>query len=186
MSIILFNNMTNKVIRSKEDFRRIVSLEVGGVNLFSHPLKRFQYYLRKIEYLETLPRSIVVRIQLLIARYYYRNLQIKCGFTIPIGCIDEGLKLPHYGGIVINGNVSIGKNCTIRPFVVIGNKRSGANSDVPVIGDNVEIGSNVVIIGKVRIGNNVVIGAGSVVINDVPDNTIVAGNPARILKTINV
>lgn len=51
-----------------------------------------------------------------------------------------------------------------------------------VIGDNVTLGGNVTIIGPVHIGNNVIVGAGSVVVKDVPDNCIVAGNPARIIR----
>ena len=105
-----------------------------------------------------------------------------CGYTIPLNAFDIGMHLPHYGGIIVNGNVKIGKNCSIRPFSVIGNKRNGDNNDVPTIGDNVTIGCNVSIIGGITIGSNVTIGAGSVVINNVPDNAIVVGNPARIIS----
>lgn len=52
----------------------------------------------------------------------------------------------------------------------------------PVIGDNVSLGCNVTIIGGVHIGNNVTVGAGSVVVKDVPDNCIVAGNPAKVIR----
>lgn len=53
-----------------------------------------------------------------------------------------------------------------------------------IIGDNVWIGGNAVICPGVHIGNNVVIGAGSVVTKDIPDNVIVAGNPCRIIREI--
>ena len=68
----------------------------------------------------------------------------------------------------------------------IGNKelRNGSFSKSPVIGDNVNIGSNVCIIGPISIGTNVIIGAGSVVTKDVPSNSVVVGNPARIIKNI--
>lgn len=56
------------------------------------------------------------------------------------------------------------------------------NGKRPIIGDNVFLGANVTIIGGVRIGNNVEVGAGSVVVKDVPDNCVVAGNPAKIIK----
>lgn len=46
------------------------------------------------------------------------------------------------------------------------------------------LGANVTIVGKVHIGNNVIVGAGSVVVKDVPDNCIVAGNPAKIIRYI--
>ena len=59
------------------------------------------------------------------------------------------------------------------------------NNARPVIGDNVTLGASVVIIGNVHIGNNVVVGAGSVVVKDVPDNCVVAGNPAKIIRYLD-
>lgn len=55
----------------------------------------------------------------------------------------------------------------------------------PIIGDNVSLGCNVTIIGGVHIGNNVTVGAGSVVVKDIPDNCIVAGNPAKVIRYKN-
>lgn len=56
------------------------------------------------------------------------------------------------------------------------------NNGRPIIGNNVNLGANVVIIGNIHIGDNVIVGAGSVVVKDIPDNCIVAGNPARIIR----
>lgn len=72
----------------------------------------------------------------------------------------------------------IGENCYINQCVTIGmvgDKR-------PVIGKNVRVATGAIVIGDVRIGDNVVIGAGAVVVKDVPDNCVVVGNPARIVK----
>ena len=74
-----------------------------------------------------------------------------------------------------------GKNLRIAPGVVIG--RNGAY--FPIIGDNVYICANSTVIGNVHIGNNVIIGAGSVVVKDVPDNCVYAGNPAHYIKSID-
>ncbi len=82
----------------------------------------------------------------------------------------------HTGGVVINHRAVIGKNCTLRHNVTIG-ARYG-DKDVPVIGDNVSIGTGAVVIGEITIGNNVAIGANAVVLHDVPDNHIAVGNPA--------
>lgn len=95
--------------------------------------------------------------------------------------IDAGIYCPHAFASIINAK-SVGRNFSFRQNTTVGNKIDGRNDLVPIIGDNVTVGANVVIIGDIKIGNNVVIGAGSVVVKDVPDNAIVVGNPARIIN----
>ena len=92
--------------------------------------------------------------------------------------------LNHPYGTIINAK-SIGSHFTICQLTTIGNKRHGENDAIPTIGDNVSLGANVTIIGNVNIGNNVIIGAGSVVVSDIPDNCVVAGVPAVVIKRIN-
>ncbi|RLL55877.1 serine acetyltransferase [Mariprofundus sp. EBB-1] len=102
------------------------------------------------------------------------------GITIPRGCeIGPGLRIYHFGGIVLNPLVTIGRNCTMRHGVTIGNRQ--ADDDVPVIGDNVDIGAGAKILGKIRIGNNVSIGANAVVLIDIPDDHVAVGVPARAI-----
>ena len=102
------------------------------------------------------------------------------GCKMPLG---GGVYMDHPHGTHLNAK-SIGKNFSCRHLTTIGNKRDGDNENRPVIGDNVTLGVNVTIIGPVTIGNNVIVGAGSVVVKDVPANCVVAGNPAKIIKTI--
>jgi putative colanic acid biosynthesis acetyltransferase WcaB len=110
-------------------------------------------------------------------------LNIEIHWNVKAG---SGLRLEHGHGSVINGSTIIGNNCTLRHLTTIGNKKlpNGSYSRAPRIGNNVDIGVNVTIIGDVEVGDNVVIGAGSVVTKDISSNCIVVGNPARILKRI--
>jgi serine O-acetyltransferase len=96
--------------------------------------------------------------------------------------IQGGLVAYHPLATVINAK-KIGKNFIFRNGLTIGNKNND-NRLLPSIGNNVEVGANVVIIGDIKIGDNVIIGAGSVVVKSVPSNSVIAGNPARIIKKI--
>lgn len=90
--------------------------------------------------------------------------------------------------------VTIGKNVMFAPNVSIytaghpvhpDSRNSGYEYGIPItIGDNVWMGGNSVVLPGVHIGNNVVIGAGSVVTKDIPDNVIAAGNPCRVIRAI--
>lgn len=97
--------------------------------------------------------------------------------------IGKGLVLYHGQALVVNDGTVVGANCVLRHSVTIGNRQmnDGSSSKCPMIGNNVDIGANVCIIGPIKIGDNVKIGAGSVVIKDVPSNCIVVGNPGRII-----
>ncbi|MCU7614271.1 serine acetyltransferase [Chryseobacterium sp. GMJ5] len=119
-------------------------------------------------------------------RIILRHFQIKYGFQIyPETTIGEGFYLGHWGSLVINPNVVIGKNCNIAQGVTIGQQNRGKNSGYPVIGDEVWIGTNAVVVGGITIGNNVLIAPNSYVTFSVPANCVVAGNPAKIMENEN-
>lgn len=94
--------------------------------------------------------------------------------------IAEGFCPIHSYSTIINGAAQIGRNCTIYHCVTIAVEKSG----VPTIGDNVEIGAGAIIIGGIKIGSNVNIGAGAIVVDDVPDNSTVICQKARIIPHI--
>jgi putative colanic acid biosynthesis acetyltransferase WcaB len=95
--------------------------------------------------------------------------------------VGPGLRLYHGQGLVIHEAACIGKNCTLRHCTTIGNRRG--SDDVPTIGDDVDIGCNAVLIGAITIGHRARIGAGAVVLEDVPDDAVAVGNPARIVPS---
>ena len=116
------------------------------------------------------------------ARMIYKFMRVFFACDINYSCkIGKNVQFPHYGlGVVISPDAIIGDDCKISQGVTIGG-RSGITK-CPVIGNNVLIGANAIIIGDVTVGNNVQIGAGSVVVKSIPDNCVVVGNPARIIK----
>jgi serine acetyltransferase len=99
-------------------------------------------------------------------------------FVIPDSMsIGKGMLFAHPYSTILNAE-SIGDNFSCIHCCTIGKKGDRR----PRLGDNVTMGAGSMIIGDVTIGNNVTIGAGSVVVKSVPDNCIVVGNPARIVK----
>lgn len=95
--------------------------------------------------------------------------------------IGSGTILGYQGlGVVIHKRCVIGKNCHISQNVTIGG--TSGLYDVPVLGNNVEVGVGASILGPVHVGNNVTIGAGAVVLQDLPDNCVAVGVPAKIVK----
>lgn len=119
-------------------------------------------------------------------KYWYRarknRLGAKLGFIISSGCFGDGLKIEHYGSVIVNPKARIGRNCTIHGNCCIGSK-GGYPDDSPIIGDNVDIGQFAQVLGGIRIADNVRIGAGAVVVDDIlePGATVV-GVPGRIVR----
>ncbi len=99
-------------------------------------------------------------------------------FVIPYSTkIAEGFCFYHPFSTILNAE-RIGRNFTCGHNTTIGKTNVGR----PVIGNNVSVGVGAIIIGKITVGDNAVIGAGAVVVKDVPENAVVAGNPAKIIK----
>ena len=113
----------------------------------------------------------------------YRLYCLIIGVDIPVSVsVGRNFYIAHMVGTVINAKTIIGNDVFMRHCTTIGN--NGKNDLCPIIGNNVNIGSNCCIIGGITIGNNVIIGAGSIVITDIPSNSNVVGNPGRVVKKI--
>ncbi len=110
-----------------------------------------------------------------------RLCMYRTGIQIPyMTKIGRGFRIVHFGTIVVNPSTVIGDNFNISQGVLIGNS-SGKNAGSPIIGNNVCINANAIVVGGCRIGDNVLIAPGGFVNFDVPDNSIVIGNPGKII-----
>lgn len=125
-----------------------------------------------------------IPIKIIVINFFLRFISIFFGIDINLKAkIGEGFYIGHIGGIHI-GPVKIGKYCNISQGVTIGQGLGRNMRDrygLPEIGDYVYVGPNAVIAGKIIIGNHVSIGANSFVSKNIPDNSIVVGNPARVV-----
>lgn len=121
-----------------------------------------------------------------ISRIFWKVILRLCmfhtGIQIPVGTkIGPGFRISHFGNIVINPDASIGKNFSIAQGALIGSAE-GKRKGCPLVGDNVIMSANSVVIGGVTIGNYVMIAPGAFVNFDVPDHSIVIGNPGKIIS----
>ncbi len=106
---------------------------------------------------------------------------IMMGAIINIGAVvGEGTMIDM--GAVLGGRATVGKNCHIGAGAVLAGVIEPASAQPVRVGDGTLVGANAVVIEGVQIGKNCVVAAGAVVIEDVPDNMVVAGCPARIIK----
>ena len=112
--------------------------------------------------------------------FIHKRNEYKTGIQLSIGTqIGPGLMFAHFSATVIHPGAVIADNCTIFTGVTIGSVRG---KGIPVIGSNVVLATGAKVLGNVKIGNNVMIGANSVVVKDIPENSVVGGVPAKVLN----
>ncbi|MEX2104597.1 MAG: 2,3,4,5-tetrahydropyridine-2,6-dicarboxylate N-acetyltransferase [Bacilli bacterium] len=112
------------------------------------------------------------------------NAVIMMGAMINIGAvIGEGTMIDM--NAVVGGRGTIGKNCHIGAGAVVAGVIEPPSASPVIIEDNVVVGANAVILEGIRVGKGSVVAAGAIVIEDVPENVVVAGTPARIIKAID-
>ncbi|MEM7184689.1 MAG: serine acetyltransferase [Spirochaetota bacterium] len=125
--------------------------------------------------------SIIRKILSFFYKVWFKWIQIITGIELPCEVkLGNNFRIDHFGGIIISGFASFGDNCTIRHGVTVGLKNV-EDPGAPQIGDNVDIGAGAKLLGKIKIGNNVSIGANAVVLQDIPNNSVAVGIPAKIL-----
>lgn len=178
--------------------------KLGGADLLSYELaediKRFDnhrptlkdrilhnevwyiyHYIRHLRYVEYYQDKN--KLKFLWHFFWYKRLGFKLRMTIYPNTIGPGFRIYHAGDFVhVGPNVKIGRNCTMLPGVVFGNKTEAPDDKTVIVGDDCYFGLGVKILGTVKIGKNVTVGANAVVTKDIPDNAIVGGVPAKIIK----
>lgn len=116
-----------------------------------------------------------------------KHLSRKCGLEIsPSTQIGEGFYIGHPYGITVNAGAKLGRNVNIHKGCTIGQENRGHRKGVPTIGDRVYLGINSTVAGNVAIGNDVFIASNTFVNQDIPNHSIVIGNPCKVIKTVNV
>ena len=91
----------------------------------------------------------------------------------------------HAFNITVNPSAEIGRKCNIHKGVTIGQENRGKRKGAPTIGDDVWIGVNATIVGSIKVGSDVLIAPGAYVNCEVPDHSIVLGNPCKVVPCKN-
>ena len=178
------------MITTKEELRRYLSLDkkVYGItknrpSLYGDWHWKFLIALRHEEYYFTQSgryNRIMKRFWAMLHAHY----GVKMGWDIPINTFGPGLKINHFGLIVVNANARIGAFCDIHQGVNIG-QHGTSQDDVPTIGDNVWIGPGAKIFGKITIASRCAIGANAVVNKSFDEENItIAGIPAKKIADV--
>ncbi len=172
----------------KEDGRRngIVSIPRYYVQLIygseNAHIYRYLRTLRFLEYCTNASSFFFRRLVKPFVKYRFRRLGLRYNMAIQINSTGYGLRIMHLaggGGTIINCK-SMGNYCGVNSGVIIGT--NGGEDIKPTIGDNVAFGPGAKAFGDITIGNNVFVAANSVVTKNIPDNCIVGGIPAKILR----
>ncbi|HAF26661.1 MAG TPA: serine O-acetyltransferase [Lachnospiraceae bacterium] len=121
------------------------------------------------------------------ARYISQKAARKTGIEIhPGATIGKGFFIDHGHGVVVGETTEIGDNVTLYQGVTLGGTGKEQGKRHPTIGNNVMISTGARVLGSIKVGDNSKIGAGSVVLCDVPPNSTVVGVPGRVVKRDDV
>lgn len=181
------------MIKTRKDLRFYLKEDFKAQNM-KHPLlAKFTFgenyamygYVKNLRYLEFYKNKKKKPWDYLFYTYrllMHRRNCLKYQINISPNTTGFGLNLVHPGFRRLGSYLKIGNNCTFLPLVLIGKKSPIIDTDNFIIGNNCYFGTGVIVSGPVVIGNNVTVGAGAVVTKDIPDNAVVVGNPAKVIR----
>ena len=131
--------------------------------------------------------KLFVKKHYFLARWISQRTARKTGIEIhPGATIGKGLFIDHGNGVIIGETTIIGDNVTLYQGVTLGGTGKEKGKRHPTIGDNVMVSAGAKVLGSFTVGENSKIGAGSVVLSEVPPNSTVVGVPGRVVKRDNV
>lgn len=114
--------------------------------------------------------------------FFQNRVSVKFGVDIhPAARLGQGIMLDHATGLVIGQTAVVGDNVSILQAVTLGGTGKDEGDRHPKIGNGVLISAGAKILGNIRVGDGAKVGAGSVVLEDVPPHTTVAGVPAKVV-----
>ena len=166
--------------RMREDVRAVMERDPSATSaaqvvLFSTGLHAIWAYRRQ--------HWLWVHGRQMLATWLSKRSRRRYGVEIhPAATIGRRLVIDHGMGIVIGGTAIIGDDCLLYQGVTLGMTGKHGGKRHPTLGDRVMVGANAVVLGNIRIGNDVKVGAGAVVVEDVPSDVTVAGVPATIVR----
>lgn len=165
-----------------EVYRGSNSLFLRLYNKYYNPVTNAVFLFRKMQYIRGRGGAInKVRVE-----FIRRKLAVRYGILAsPDAIIGKGLRFVHPTSVVIGAHVRAGENLSLYQNTTIGGARTGDvnKGNQPIIGNDVTLFANSLILGKVEIGNDVTIGANSLLLQSAPDGSICVGSPA-IIKNI--
>lgn len=184
------------MINSRKELKKYLAIEAAKLNIHHFWLQwlsgsefaciyNYMWVLRHLEYFMSKSQSSkIFTPPHLIFLLWHRKLRIKYGIHLGPGVAAEGFHIVHLGFLRCYGIAQIGRNCTVLPMVLFGKKRPGIGEGrLITVGDNCYFGTGCTVLAPCHIGNNVTVAAGAVVtMEEIPDNVVVAGVPARIVK----
>ena len=119
-----------------------------------------------------------------LARWLARRSRSRYGADIhPAAQIGRRFTVDHGIGVVIGGTAIIGDDCLMYQGATLGMTGKHGGKRHPTLGNGVMVGAGSILLGTITVGDGAYVGAGSVVVDDVPANTTVVGNPARVVRT---
>ena len=165
-----------------EDIARYRSRGYNGKELWLNPAVWAISCYRLGNWLNTSPPTILLRIPLKIVSFLGNKFcEVFMEMCIdPAATIGGGFYVGHIGGVHINPGAVLGRNCDLAHRVTIGASAMGRQG-VPVLGDEVYIGTGAALVGKIKIGNGVKIAANTLVMSNIPDGATVMGVPGRVI-----